>query len=131
MEDWKAFSHWKDLSYLVDIAGDRTVPIELGSSYLSSDASEKLMTLQEFIVSFILGSDDDAPSSTSSATGYLAQHALFEQIPRFKEDFFIPDQCSLLIDEEQVPRTGLPSGKNTLLLRSIVDNCMVCVVHFR
>lgn len=37
------------LEYLKQIAGPRTVPVELGSHYTSSNWSQKLMTLSDFI----------------------------------------------------------------------------------
>lgn len=41
------------LSYLKQIAGSRTVPVELGSRYTDEDWSQKLMTLAEFIDAYV------------------------------------------------------------------------------
>ena len=35
--------------YLIKIAGDRTVPIELGSRYSDDDWTQKLMTISDFV----------------------------------------------------------------------------------
>ena len=35
--------------YLIQLAGDRTVPIELGSRYSDDDWTQKLMTISDFI----------------------------------------------------------------------------------
>lgn len=57
------------------MAGDRTVPVEIGSHYADENWSQKLMTLKEFIRKYYLGDADDM--------GYLAQHNLFEQVCGF------------------------------------------------
>jgi hypothetical protein len=74
------------------VAGARTVPIELGSSYLSANSLVKLLSIEEFITDFIL--------SQEKGVGYLAQHNLFEQIPVLQQDFRVPDHCSLLLEED-------------------------------
>lgn len=43
------------LEYLKQIAGPRTVPVELGSRYTDEDWSQKLMTISKFIDSYIIG----------------------------------------------------------------------------
>lgn len=63
---------WTDVNYLLTVAGERTVPIELGSHYADENWSQKLMTLKEFIRNYYLDSTDDV--------GYLAQHNLFDQV---------------------------------------------------
>jgi hypothetical protein len=35
--------------YLIKLAGDRTVPIELGSRYSDDDWTQKLMTITDFV----------------------------------------------------------------------------------
>jgi lysine-specific demethylase 8 len=75
------------------VAGARTVPIELGSSYLSSNFLVKLLSIEGFITDFIL--------TQEKGVGYLAQHNLFEQIPILQQDFRVPDHCSLLLEEDR------------------------------
>ena len=41
------------LDYLKQIAGPRTVPIELGSRYTDNEWTQKLMTLSEFITNHV------------------------------------------------------------------------------
>ena len=43
------------------VAGCRSVPIELGSSYLSQDYSQKLMTVEQFIRTYITSRTDANP----------------------------------------------------------------------
>jgi lysine-specific demethylase 8 len=77
------------------VAGHRTVPVEIGKSYLSEESGTQLMTMQDFVEQHILSSSHSF--SSSSSKGYLAQHELFAQIPLLKADIIIPDNCSLLL----------------------------------
>jgi len=81
---------WKSPSYLLSktIGGRRLVPIELGRSYVDEGWGQKIITFKEFMGHYILD-----PESSSLATGYLAQHDLFAQIPSLREDIAIPDYC--------------------------------------
>ncbi|VDK78325.1 unnamed protein product [Onchocerca ochengi] len=86
VNQWPAFTKW-NFSYFNEIIGHRTVPIEIGSSYASSDWKQTLMTFHEFIEKFIESENSDGP-------GYLAQHRLFDQIPELLNDIIIPDYCA-------------------------------------
>ncbi|KRT86086.1 hypothetical protein AMK59_193, partial [Oryctes borbonicus] len=44
---WPALTKWTNISYILNIAGNRTVPIEIGSQYSDENWSQKLMTLKE------------------------------------------------------------------------------------
>ncbi|KAF0701629.1 Aste57867_7944 [Aphanomyces stellatus] len=85
---------WADLDYLGRVAGARTVPVEIGSSYLEDNWSQTLMTLREFIDEHIV------LGQASAAPGYLAQHALFEQIPQLRRDIVVPDYCALSLRDD-------------------------------
>ncbi|KDO29929.1 hypothetical protein SPRG_05119 [Saprolegnia parasitica CBS 223.65] len=93
MDHWPAMGldgaqrGWSNLQYLKRVAGMRTVPIEIGSSYLEDDWSQTLMPLSQFI--------DEHITTPGANTGYLAQHALFEQIPPLRRDICVPDYCAL------------------------------------
>ncbi|KAE9032596.1 hypothetical protein PR003_g9616 [Phytophthora rubi] len=99
MEFWPALGRaagpdraWKDLRYLRRVAGRRTVPVEIGSSYLGDDWGQELITLNEFLDRHIAPSDKDV---ASKKLGYLAQHRLFDQIPALGRDIITPDYCTV------------------------------------
>ena len=91
---WPAFGERKwSLNYIKAVAGCRTVPIELGSKYTDDSWSQKLLTVQEFVETYVENRIVDKP------VGYLAQHQLFDQIPELQKDISVPTYCSLTSDE--------------------------------
>lgn len=72
IKHWKALKQWKDLKYLINMAGNRLVPIEIGSRYTDENWSQQLLNFSEFLQKYILTKNDQV--------GYLAQHQLFEQV---------------------------------------------------
>ncbi|XP_030372279.1 bifunctional peptidase and arginyl-hydroxylase JMJD5 [Scaptodrosophila lebanonensis] len=89
IDHWPARRKWRDLNYLMQVAGNRTVPIEIGSNYASDEWSQQLVKLRDFL------HRQFAQSRADREIEYLAQHELFAQIPALKADICVPDYCSL------------------------------------
>uniref|UniRef100_A0A7N0V8L9 JmjC domain-containing protein n=1 Tax=Kalanchoe fedtschenkoi TaxID=63787 RepID=A0A7N0V8L9_KALFE len=87
MAHWPARKKWGDMEYLKRVAGERTVPVEVGKNYLCSDWKQELITFSEFLrrIQSFDGTSDDPT--------YLAQHPLFDQISDLRKDILIPDYC--------------------------------------
>jgi len=94
MTDWPALSNWST-SRLVNLAGPRTVPVEIGGRYTDDDWTQQLMTVDQFVGQFM-------SSDSSGRIGYLAQHQLLDQVPALREDIITPDYC-YTGDSEQEP----------------------------
>ncbi|KAF9298264.1 hypothetical protein BGZ74_009454 [Mortierella antarctica] len=106
IDHWPARERWTDLETLCQTAGpDRLVPIEIGSQYTDEEWTQKLVTIREFIQDYIIGPStsprslgkggSDFKDELKSPVGYLAQHDLFDQIPRLRRDIDIPDYCMI------------------------------------
>ncbi|CAL9170948.1 lysine-specific demethylase JMJ30-like isoform X1 [Musa acuminata AAA Group] len=86
IDHWPARTKWKDIAYLQRVAGDRTVPVEVGKNYVCSEWKQELITFSQFLERV---HSNNCPSNLT----YLAQHPLFDQIQELRDDIMIPDYC--------------------------------------
>jgi len=87
MDDWPCMggsSRWS-CDRLVQLAGPRTVPVELGRKYTDNSWTQQLLTVEQFVSRYMKG--------TSTQIGYLAQHQLLDQVPALGQDIVTPDYC--------------------------------------
>jgi len=134
IDHWPAMCHnrWSP-QYMRTVAGCRLVPVELGSKYTDQTWSQKLMTVNEFFENYVVschGNDRQHPKEV----GYLAQHQLFNQVPRLRQDIVVPDYCALTAcydDEESEVDINAwfgPSGTVSPLHRDEKRNLLAQVV---
>ncbi|CAG8565805.1 10689_t:CDS:2 [Ambispora leptoticha] len=93
---WPALSTrpWSNIDYLLCVAGEeRIVPVEIGAKYTEESWTQRLMEFGEFVRKYIIKDHDSSQEISDNNISYLAQHNLFDQIPRLKEDIIIPDYC--------------------------------------
>lgn len=72
MSDWPALGKWADLDYLSQVAGARTVPVEVGKHYLDDDWGQRLMLFSQFVQLHVLR--EAAQRSPSQACGMHPSH---------------------------------------------------------
>ncbi|KAL8297010.1 hypothetical protein RB597_006219 [Gaeumannomyces tritici] len=118
-DDWPARTTrpWSRPAYLLSrtLRGRRLVPVEIGRSYVDDGWGQKIIPFADFLRTYIdataatttaeagvggsdSGGSDGSPSSTlpreqQVPVAYLAQHQLFSQLPRLRDDIRIPDYC--------------------------------------
>ncbi|CAL4999703.1 unnamed protein product [Urochloa decumbens] len=85
IDHWPARTKWKDINYLERIAGDRTIPVQVGKNYACTELKQELVMFSQFL--------ERMWSSDSTDLTYLAQHPLFDQIKDLREDITVPEYC--------------------------------------
>lgn len=94
---WPAIEKWHDSNYLISIAGERTVPIEIGKTYTNDEWSQDLVKFKDFFARQVV------PSESCDRIEYLAQHNLFDQIPALRSDIISPEYCCLSDNLDREP----------------------------
>ncbi|KAJ0083637.1 hypothetical protein Patl1_29818 [Pistacia atlantica] len=87
MAHWPARTKWNDIDYLEKVAGDRTVPVEVGKNYLCPEWKQELIPFSQFLERV------QSTGKSSNVPTYLAQHPLFDQINELRKDICVPDYC--------------------------------------
>jgi Cupin-like domain/SET domain len=138
---WKALDSVRNLRQLVHRHGHRLLPIEIGSMLPGPTESgptymkEELMTLRAFVETFLVASTNHGVWSLADATdcptkrvAYMAQHALFSQIPDLSRDVVLrPDLCGPLGPDRVNAWVGT-GGTRTPLHFDNYDNLLVQLV---
>ena len=95
MTDWPCMTgstRWS-CDRLVQLAGPRTVPVELGSKYTDNSWTQQLLTVERFVAKYMM--------EKNTKVGYLAQHQLLEQVPALGRDIMTPDYCYTGEEEDE------------------------------
>ncbi len=133
MQHWPALTRWQRPEYLKEVAGLRTVPVELGDHYLQDGWGQSLMPLADFIKQHVLltGAVQGNEGLVEARRGYLAQHPLFEQIPELARDILEPEYCSLGEGEMQSVNAwfGPPGTVCTCAPSSVISPCHARHIH--
>ncbi|XP_066352938.1 lysine-specific demethylase JMJ30-like isoform X1 [Miscanthus floridulus] len=85
IEHWPARTKWKDIKYLQSIAGDRTIPVQVGKNYACTELKQELITFSQFL--------ERMWSSDSANLACVAQHQLLDQIKELHKDITVPEYC--------------------------------------
>jgi len=93
-QSWPALQRWRNLNYFIKHHGNRVVPVERGIMSEEVGMKEELMSIRDFITKFLIPSSSRKIWPLELATSkpidgviaYLAQHALFDQIPNLLHD---------------------------------------------
>ena len=110
---WPALEKWPDPEYLRAVAGARTVPVELGEHYMHESFAQDLIELGAFLDALAArgsGKRGDAKLE-ASRIGYVAQHALFDQIPALGLDVRIPEYCALTLHRDDDDASTAAEGE--------------------
>ena len=122
---WPAIKKWSQPSYIVNNAGWRVVPTELGR-HRDGDWKEQLSTIKEFIEGKIVPQLTD---SDESSVGYIAQHDLLSHLSFLKEDVSVPELALAVSDENTILSNCWIGTRNTIteLHRDSYENLFVQV----
>lgn len=114
--DWPALNEhpWKSFAYLRSVSGPgRVVPVEIGDDYRDDDWTQKMMSWGDFLNAL----DPNKPSTSDKQKLYLAQHNLFLQFPKLRDDILIPDYAyASLHPPKDFPDYAPPANKDQLVL---------------
>ena len=76
MSHWPALDRWQHPEYLLAVAGQRTVPVELGRHYLADGWGQSLVSLGDFVRQHVLQAGLQPMHCTQSKDPDLACQSL-------------------------------------------------------
>ncbi|EPE09928.1 hypothetical protein F503_05023 [Ophiostoma piceae UAMH 11346] len=94
------------------LGGQRLVPVEVGRSYVDAGWRQEIVKFESVLQALQAGSH--APQTTNS-TMYLAQHSLFTQIPKLRDDICIPDACYSVTNDADTDADDDTEGQEPML----------------
>ncbi|THH27057.1 hypothetical protein EUX98_g7122 [Antrodiella citrinella] len=110
--DWPATKAWHNVQYLRTVAGPgRVVPVEVGGDYRAQDWTQRIMEWDAFV--------DTLRTPSTDEILYLAQHNLFKQFPKLREDVMIPDYVYASLPAPQDFPEYTPPGNDDQLVENI------------
>jgi len=125
VDQWPAFGLWADWLHLKRRAGLRTVPVEVGRSYMARDFGLQLVTLAEYIDAHVTTS----PNPRGPPGAYLAQHPLLDQIRPLARDVETPEYCRVSGDGPVIQNVWLgPANTVSPLHNDKYHNCYAQIV---
>jgi len=133
---WAALDKWRDLQWLVQTVGHRTVPVEVGRHH-GEHWTECTMTIGDFVAKYLepdlqVSAGGKANMSEDYKVAYIAQHALFDQLPALRKDFRTPPLCNLGPKGLQRVNAWIgSSGTVTPLHFDSYDNLLCQVLGFK
>ncbi|XP_055911901.1 bifunctional peptidase and arginyl-hydroxylase JMJD5 [Eupeodes corollae] len=111
INDWPALTKWRDMTYILKVAGNRKVPIEIGTNYTSDEWTQQFTKLRDFLKRHFA---ERPPDSEQLEVEYLAQHDLFDHVPVLKDDIICPKYCSLGEKSDKVDIKAWLGPKGTI-----------------
>ena len=125
-DDWPAVNErrWASKAHLKNIAGrGRVVPIEIGRDYRTDDWTQRMNEWDDFLdylfADVEAAGEAENRQQTSKEVRYLAQHDLFKQFPRLREDVVVPDYVYAgLPPPEHYPQYRPPGNDEELVMNT-------------
>lgn len=127
--NWTACEKWKSPSYLNKLCGSRTVPVELSETSDGSSLQESFMSMSSVLRAMLRTEGNEF----GLGKVYLAQHPLFDYIPRLAQDITHPKYVAVGGSEkaELVNVWMGTAGTGTRLHFDSMDNLLVQVVGWK
>ena len=130
INDWPALNEhpWKSFAYLRSVSGPgRVVPVEIGDDYRDDDWTQKMMLWDDLLDAL----DPHKPHTSDKRKLYLAQHNLFLQFPKLRDDILIPDYAyASLQPPKDFPGYRPPANEDQLVLNAwLGPPCMASPAH--